>query len=172
MGISISENIRPESPPPPPPGTCVRCGGRVNPVFLPGGRFLAPRWVTPDLCSECEGRARQSHEAQTRAERKLDLLKSSNLPPEALDWSFDRADAKARSIKAGLADLESWQRAHHACRYWPGGRKGLYLYGDAGTGKTVLAWCLLGWALTKQCASPPLGFASFGLLFCLPCSWS
>ena len=129
-----------------------RAGATPEAVGLyhcPGGRIIAPRWVTPDLCQDCLEKAGQKQRAQERAERRLDLLKHSNLSPEALDWSFDRADAEAKGLKAGQADLKSWQRAHLACRYWPGGRQGLYLYGDAGTGKTVLAWCLLTWALTK-----------------------
>ena len=84
------------------------------------------------------------------------MLKDCNLPPAAFDWDFDRAEAGAKGRKANQADLETWQRAYYACRYWPGGRLGLYLYGEAGTGKTVLAWCLLTWALTKD--EPLSGF--------------
>ena len=150
MGISISEGFRPEAgPPAPPPGVCKKCKGRVNPVFLPGGRIIAPRWVTPDLCPGCVEKAGQRHRAQELAERKLDLVKLSNLPAEALNWSFDRAQAEAKGLKSDPTDLKSWQRAQLACRYWPGGRQGLYLYGEAGTGKTVLAWCLLNWALAR-----------------------
>ena len=155
MDTSTSE-LRHETPPQPPPGVCVRCQGPVEPELFPGWRHRPPKWITPDLCQDCLGKARRKSEEAERAERKLDLLKGCNLPGEAFDWDFDRAEAKAKTLKANHADLDSWQRAHHACRYWPGGRRGLYLYGEAGTGKTVLAWCLLTWALTRS--DPLSGF--------------
>ncbi|MCB2189319.1 MAG: ATP-binding protein [Deltaproteobacteria bacterium] len=117
--------LRPELGPEPPAGACRACGGAVRPV--PGWRG----WLAPEMCEPCAGRMVAQQEARERQQRTEDLLALANLPPLALKWHFRRASQEADSA------------AFRAVYAWEYGPEGLFLWGPVGTGKTVLAWCLL-----------------------------
>lgn len=88
------------------------------------------REFTPWLCATCSDAHVAEVERSQREARINELLVWSNLPPLAHRWDF------ARAAKAGRPQVAS-------VAAWHPGPEGLYLWGPAGTGKTVLAWCLL-----------------------------
>ena len=129
----------------PGPGVCQRCRGAVDPVRvgLKGHRW----WMVADMCDACERevdaeRAEKKAREKERREKER-RLQASNLPPEAEGWTFDRAEKKARDRLEASAFGAWWQAATY-CRTWPPtSRKGLYITGKTGRGKTVLAYCIL-----------------------------
>jgi len=112
----------------------------VEPVWW---GVVEPGWYIPALCESCE-QARERRRKEREAARRLrERLKASNLPPEAEGWNFDKAEAQARQLLSP-ADFESWRKAAMVCRTWPPtSRRGLYLKGRTGRGKTILAYCIL-----------------------------
>ena len=104
---------------------CQGCGEPIKPVELDNGTTFLP-----SACPDCEDRILGQAEAVKRERQAKKLLAMSNLPMDAFEWDFTRAEKSARS---GFS-LGS---------YWRYGREGLYLHGPVGTGKTVLAWLLL-----------------------------
>ena len=135
----------------PGPGVCNRCRGPVEPYCtgMRGHRF----WVVDDICDAC----RAAVEAERKEQKALDKkrreyerrLEASNLPPESEGWDFDRAEELAMERLQG-SDLRAWRQAATYCRTWPpSSRKGLYITGKTGRGKTVLAYCILHAALAE-----------------------
>lgn len=138
-----------ERPPRPGPEPCPGCGALLEAVWqswVKGGF-----WTVPHLCPACEAAASEAEQAKERAAKAVSLLAKANLPPEAAGWDFAAAEAAAREAKADPADLALWLEAFHRCRTWHGGRRGLYLYGEAGLGKTILGYCMiLAWVQERQ----------------------
>ncbi len=133
--------------PKPPARECAECGRPVEPALLPRCLNQPPRWLEADLCEECLARRQAGLEAGQADAARAALWRAANLPPAARDWDFAAALAQARRLKRG-EDLSRWERAFGRCRYWSGAG-GLYLFGGAGLGKTVLGWCLLREVLSR-----------------------
>ena len=127
----------------PDPGQCQRCGEMIKPTWLAGVGCIAGRWLTGRYCQSCmDAIQAEQREAQAR-QAAHSLLEAANMPREARGWDFARAEAEASRIKQG-PDLEAWRKAAYYCRTWPtGSRKGLYIMGPSGTGKTLLSWCII-----------------------------
>lgn len=129
---------------------CKVCGRPVEP-FL--NKFTRG-WIERDMCDECE-KQRHEREAdiearQRRAYRQRERLASSGLPPRAEGWSFETAEAAIRQVLDGT-DRQAWLKAHLQCRTWVNtGKKPLYIIGGTGTGKTVLAYCIVHRAIVKD----------------------
>lgn len=107
------------------------CGRRIRPVNL--GQF-GTHW--PWRCEECEQAEERRIEAERIRDRVAMLRKESNLPPEAVGWTFGRIEKTAVECPGydALVACRAFQ-SHHPL--------GLYLWGPAGVGKTVLAWAIL-----------------------------
>jgi len=102
----------------------VRGGDRAAGVA--GGREMA----APQRRA-CEAAERRRIEVEERRDKVGLLRERANLPPLARQWDFNRAAESAE------------YNALAACRGRSYGPTGLYLWGPARTGKTVLAWCLI-----------------------------
>ena len=129
------------APPKPAPEKCQKCGGPVEPVLMPGignqpARYIASNWC--EACTQAEYEAQGMDVARQATRRRME---AAELPKAAHGWDFERVAKEAAELKQG-EDLEQWRQAYRACRYWSMTR-GLYLYGEAGLGKTVLAYCLV-----------------------------
>lgn len=128
----------------PEPAVC-ECGALVEPVWF--GKRAG--WIVGSECDLCLTRRERIERDRQEEQKRQRLLQKANLPPEAEDWDFERAEAGARRSKAGQ-DLEVWLKAHYHCRTWPtSSRKGFYLMGPTGTGKTVLGYCLVKAAIAE-----------------------
>lgn len=100
-------------------------------------------YAESDQCPACEKAAAARELERLELGRRSEMLAAANLPECAGGWDFDGAEKAAKDLLAG-EELKAWGQAAIFCRTWvPGGRKGLYLVGPTGTGKTVLAYCLL-----------------------------
>lgn len=131
---------RSATPPRPPDGTCQECGCGVEPVLIPS-QVMGDRWVGPaKICELCAGRAERSADNEERLEKYRELLAKSEVPADALGWTFSRAALAAPKLKSG-EDLAGYQRAWQECKSWHGHQGMLLLRGPTGTGKTALAVC-------------------------------
>ena len=102
-----------------------RCGADLVPF-----KGLTGRDIVPDVCPACREAEERRIEAEERRKRMGKLWQESLLPPAARDWDLTKASTDAR---AGFEQA----------RYWQYSPEGLYLWGPAGTGKTVTVWGLL-----------------------------
>ncbi len=135
MPNSTAEPKRPKRPE---PGRCA-CGAAVEPLWLE----ITRSWLQGDQCPACQRREELEAEEREEQRRRRDLLAMGNLPPDAEGWDFATAESRARQLLSPEAFARWWQAAC-ACRTWPpGSRKGLFLKGPTGRGKTVLGYCLL-----------------------------
>ena len=128
--------------PKPEPGICQAkgCDAPVEAVPCFGN------WIVPDLCPACAERAEREMQSDAFQSRTLELLEISNLPPRAREWNFRKVGAGALAF--GMAT--ELRPAIEAVHRWKYGARGLYLHGRAGTGKTVLAWCLLSRTIRQE----------------------
>lgn len=100
-------------------------------------------WLTPDECPLCSKRRERDEQEAWEKKKKKRLLDMANLPAEAAQWNFESAETEAMKLKRG-EDLQRWRKAHYHCRTWPSSsKKGFYILGPTGTGKSVLGYCLV-----------------------------
>ncbi len=143
---SLTGETQRQRPPRPAPGRCTECGGEVQPIWF----GVQPSWYVPAICAACEAEQEAREEARRQEQKRRRLLRAAGMPPEAEGWTFERAEAEARRL-LGPDDFTTWLQAATFCRTWPpGSRKGLYLKGRTGRGKTVLAYCILESAIRQE----------------------
>lgn len=129
------------APPRPGPGRCEKCGGPVEPVRVPQSGSKPDKYLVSNWCERCTRAEWHARGMDKNRQAAREMLKAANLPRAAAEWDFEKVERTAAALKQG-EDLKQWQISCSACRYWSMTR-GLYLYGDAGLGKTVLAYCLV-----------------------------
>lgn len=138
----------------PQPGRCTECGAGVPPVWM-GPTAERPhrfslRWLPgPDMCPRCTGLARGREQGESKEAHESRYLKSARLPVEALGWSFEAAETRAKALLS-KADFELWWQGWQAIRYWNNRTRWPYLWGPARRGKTVFLYCLINACMERQ----------------------
>ena len=137
---------------PPEPRICTRCGRPVPPRWLDLGGGTRSFWcrdVIHDSCRE-ELLAEERQEQEAAAAKAGPAGWDSMIPPGLAAWDFGLAQAGAAELKSG-EDLQAWKTAKDRLLSLDrsGTRQSAYLHGPPGSGKSVLAACLMAGRLAR-----------------------
>jgi len=114
----------------PTPKQCIvsGCGGIAQPIYIP----FVNSWVQPNKCKACVAKEAAEADARQERQRYQGAMEVLNLPPRFHSASF-------KNFRSELQETAFRVASGFAEEYTLNTRRGLYLFGHAGSGKTHLA---------------------------------
>lgn len=109
------------------PRLVCHCGAVIETVKTFSGADYRP-----SECAGCRAQAAVEDEKRRHHQEFVRRLEAAMMPSGAFPWTFESA----------RRDAQDWA-AVTAVEKWKYGKVGLFIHGPAGTGKSVLTWCLL-----------------------------
>lgn len=117
---------------------CKTCPAMVDPVFM------VRSWIQPEICSRCAEKEIKKQELKSKMEAHKHAVKTLALQPRFRNASF-------KEFKKDLQPVAYKIAGEFAKGYEPGKeKKGLYFYGEPGSGKTHLMAAIANYLIHKE----------------------